>query len=155
MLKQYQNAESRCMVETLSCTKWSCETLLLCALEMKWLVPVAIYQGGWQPGALWCQYMYLETCIAGSIYCDVVTPVLPDILHTASVSIDTNRMGLVGPQITCTHTLLTFLHAMKFKWVPPSFAMGLYPFWSYIYMGPQIYTSVRYLFVKMPWSQKK
>ena len=64
----------------------------------------------------------------GSIYCYIVTPVLLDILHTASVSIDTNRMGLVGPQITCTHTLLTFLHAMKFKWVPPSFAMGLYPF---------------------------
>ena len=90
--------------------------------------------------------MYLVTCIADSIYCDV----LPDILHTASVSIDTNRMGLVGPQIT-EHTLtLKIPPCNEIQMGASILCNGTLPILVIHIYGPQIYTSVCYLFVKMP-----
>ena len=98
--------------------------VLLCALEMKWFVPVAIYQGGWQVGALWCQYMYLVTCIRLNILrcCHTYGPI--DYAQPLS---QYEWNGPTGPTNQLAHTLNSLqagLSSMKFKWLLYPMAPG-------------------------------
>ena len=91
---------------------------------MKWFVPVAIYQGGWQVGALWCQYMYLVTCIRLNILrcCHTYGPI--DYAQPLS---QYEWNGPSGPTNQLAHTLNSLqagLSSMKFKWLLYPMAPG-------------------------------